>query len=190
MADDDLATPYKIAPGTPVRIESLYEGDNRLLGAMGLMIITVADTTPCPRSGPYGVHGFPGYRHSAVDGAQLLCCLLLPLRVCTGSGFRHRRCITMMAMWSCCGVGAFTMRAVCLSALCWFKDAGLKMLGECGWWLRRPRVLDMAIEVVYCVDDRVGVASGASRWDHERWSGNAGSAVAGEACHSGGACCA
>jgi len=38
MADDDLAMPYKIAPGTPVRIESLYEGDNRLLGAMGLMI--------------------------------------------------------------------------------------------------------------------------------------------------------
>ncbi len=33
MTDDDLETPYKIAPGTPVRLESLYEGDNRLLGA-------------------------------------------------------------------------------------------------------------------------------------------------------------
>ena len=31
MTDDDLATPYKIAPGTRVRLESLYEGDNRLL---------------------------------------------------------------------------------------------------------------------------------------------------------------
>ena len=72
MADDDLATPYKIAPGTPVRIESLYEGDRRLLGAMGLMIITVAETAPCPRAGPYGVHGFPGHRHNAMDGAHAL----------------------------------------------------------------------------------------------------------------------
>ena len=31
MTDDDLAMPYKIAPGTRVRLESLYEGDNRLL---------------------------------------------------------------------------------------------------------------------------------------------------------------
>ena len=31
MTDDDLATPYKIASGTRVRLESLYEGDNRLL---------------------------------------------------------------------------------------------------------------------------------------------------------------
>jgi hypothetical protein len=85
MADDDLDMPYRIAPGTPVRIESLYEGDNRLLGAMGLMIITVADTTPCPRSGPYGVHGFPGYRHSAVDGARRPRCPVVPLQGCTGS---------------------------------------------------------------------------------------------------------
>lgn len=34
MTDDDLETPYKIAPGTPVRVESLYEGDNRLLGML------------------------------------------------------------------------------------------------------------------------------------------------------------
>lgn len=31
MTDDDLAPPYNIAPGTRVRLESLYEGDNRLL---------------------------------------------------------------------------------------------------------------------------------------------------------------
>ena len=31
MTDDDLSPPYKIAPGTRVRLESLYEGDNRLL---------------------------------------------------------------------------------------------------------------------------------------------------------------
>ena len=31
MTDDDLSLPYKIAPGTRVRLESLYEGDNRLL---------------------------------------------------------------------------------------------------------------------------------------------------------------
>ena len=31
MTDDDLSPPYEIAPGTRVRLESLYEGDNRLL---------------------------------------------------------------------------------------------------------------------------------------------------------------
>ena len=40
-------------------------------GAMGLMIILVSDSDPCPR-GPFGgVHGFPGYasRQTAIDGA-------------------------------------------------------------------------------------------------------------------------
>ena len=38
-------------------------------GAMGLMILTVSDTVPCAR-GPFGVHGFPGYRQTAMDGAR------------------------------------------------------------------------------------------------------------------------
>ena len=38
-------------------------------GAMGLMIVTVSDTVPCAR-GPFGVHGFPGYRQAAIDGAR------------------------------------------------------------------------------------------------------------------------
>lgn len=37
MTDDDLSPPYKIAPGTRVRLESLYEGDNRLLVRPGLV---------------------------------------------------------------------------------------------------------------------------------------------------------
>jgi hypothetical protein len=49
----------------------------------------------------------------------------------------------------------YTMRALCLWVLCWFKGARAKMLGVYGWWLRRPRVLDLAIEVVYCIDDQV-----------------------------------
>ncbi|KAK9842004.1 hypothetical protein WJX81_003725 [Elliptochloris bilobata] len=70
MTDDDLATPYKIAPGTRVRLESLYQNDKRLLGAMGLMVVLVSDTAPCPSRGPYGVHGFPGYvsHETAIDG--------------------------------------------------------------------------------------------------------------------------
>lgn len=36
---------------------------------MGLMIVTVSDTVPCPR-GPFGVHGFPGHRQTSVDGAR------------------------------------------------------------------------------------------------------------------------
>lgn len=33
MTDDTLETPYKIAPGTRVRVESAYDGNTRRLGA-------------------------------------------------------------------------------------------------------------------------------------------------------------
>ena len=49
-------------------------------GAMGLMIATVSDTVPCAR-GPFGVHGFPGYRQTAIDGARGPNCLAFWLGV-------------------------------------------------------------------------------------------------------------
>ena len=35
MTDDNLATPYKIMPGTRVRLESAYDGTSRRTGVMG-----------------------------------------------------------------------------------------------------------------------------------------------------------
>ena len=35
MTDDTLATPYKIMPGTRVRLESAYDGTSRRTGVMG-----------------------------------------------------------------------------------------------------------------------------------------------------------
>ena len=35
MTDDTLATPYKIMPGTRVRLESAYDGTERRTGVMG-----------------------------------------------------------------------------------------------------------------------------------------------------------
>ena len=34
MTDDDVSPPYKIAPGTRVRLESAYDGTTRRLGVM------------------------------------------------------------------------------------------------------------------------------------------------------------
>ena len=41
MTDDTLATPYKVVPGTRVRLESAYDGTSKRLGVMG-----------CARPGP------------------------------------------------------------------------------------------------------------------------------------------
>ena len=35
MTDDTLATPYKVVPGTRVRLESAYDGTSKRLGVMG-----------------------------------------------------------------------------------------------------------------------------------------------------------
>ena len=35
MTDDNLATPYRIMPGTRVRLESAYDGTSRRTGVMG-----------------------------------------------------------------------------------------------------------------------------------------------------------
>ena len=34
MTDDNVSPPYKIAPGTRVRLESAYDGNTRRLGVM------------------------------------------------------------------------------------------------------------------------------------------------------------
>lgn len=46
MTDDNVSPPYKIAPGTRVRLESAYDGNTRRLGVMvrtlARVIITIA----------------------------------------------------------------------------------------------------------------------------------------------------
>jgi len=37
IADADLDPPYKIHPGTKVRVESVYDGSQKRLGVMGIM---------------------------------------------------------------------------------------------------------------------------------------------------------
>jgi hypothetical protein len=37
ISDDNLSPPYKIKPGTKIRVESVYEGDQKRLGVMGII---------------------------------------------------------------------------------------------------------------------------------------------------------
>lgn len=63
MTDDVLSPPYKIAPGTKVRLESAYDGTQRRTGVMGLVNAWVTGlSTPCYREfGYYHYHHF--HRH-------------------------------------------------------------------------------------------------------------------------------
>lgn len=48
MTDDTLSPPYKIMPGTRVRLESAYDGTERRTGVMGCVFI---QTTAIPAEG-------------------------------------------------------------------------------------------------------------------------------------------
>ena len=63
MTDEVLSPPYKIAPGTKVRLESAYDGTQRRTGVMGLVNAWVTGlSTPCYREfGYYHYHHF--HRH-------------------------------------------------------------------------------------------------------------------------------
>lgn len=70
MTDQLLDPPYKVSPGTRVRIESAYVGDERRLGVMGLMNAWVTGLEyPCYRE--YGYfhyhHWHPKARRRVVD---------------------------------------------------------------------------------------------------------------------------
>ena len=68
MTEDNLSPPYRIAPGTRVRIESAYLGTERRLGVMGLIKTWVAGLSkPCYREfGSYHYHHYfrPPVSHS------------------------------------------------------------------------------------------------------------------------------
>ncbi|KAK9842080.1 hypothetical protein WJX81_007607 [Elliptochloris bilobata] len=56
MTDDNVSPPYKILPGTRVRLESMYDGNTRRLGVMGLMSTWVANlSVPCHRQFGYAM---------------------------------------------------------------------------------------------------------------------------------------
>ena len=59
MTDEVLSPPYKIAPGTRVRLESAYLGTERRTGVMGLIHTWVSGlSTPC-----YREYGYYHYHH-------------------------------------------------------------------------------------------------------------------------------
>ena len=71
MTDEVLSPPYKIAPGTRVRLESAYLGTERRTGVMGLIHTWVAGlSTPCYRE--YGYYHYHHYfRPSVLHGKPL-----------------------------------------------------------------------------------------------------------------------
>lgn len=61
MTDDTLATPYKIMPGTRVRLESAYDGTSRRTGVMGCVPLNVLLSLSLS-SFPARAFGRPGTR--------------------------------------------------------------------------------------------------------------------------------
>ena len=77
MTDDTLERPYKIAPGTRVRLESAYEGDVRRLGVMVAPAYTCSVQLPLffsPSPSPTR-QALQGTERSAYTAAGMMYCM-------------------------------------------------------------------------------------------------------------------